>query len=184
VLEKAAKDNPNALAMNLKIVKPNGKPFFKKRSHLIDRAKWIGRGWPVENSWVNVLSYAALFIRTQAFNAVGGWDENLFLYHEEDDLCFRVKELGVDLLFVHKATVQHIRGASSPPSKAGSHFKGWHMGRSRVYTTKEHNRPFPLSAPFFALILQICSPLSIISSRKRNKNWSYLKGVISTRNTK
>ena len=45
-------------------------------------------------------------------------------FHEEDDLCFRVKELGVDLLFVHKATVQHIRGESSPSSKEGSYFKG------------------------------------------------------------
>ena len=58
MLEKAAKDNPNALAMNLKIVKPNGKPFFKGRSHLIDRAKWMGRGWPVET--LELMSYPTL----------------------------------------------------------------------------------------------------------------------------
>ena len=178
-LEKAAKDNPNALAMNPKIVKSNGKPYFKRRSHLIDRASWMGRGWPIGNCLVNILSGAALFIRTQAFYAVGGWDENIFLYHEEDDLCLRLKGLGGDLLFVHDARVQHIRGASSPPSKEGSYFKGWHMGRSRVYATRKHNRPFPRSIALVESILQICSPLSIISSRKRSKNWGYLKGVIS-----
>ena len=182
-LEKAAKDNPKALAMNPKIIKSNGKPYFKRRSHLIDRANWMDRGWPIGNCWVNILSGAAFFIRTQAFHTVGGWDENFFLYHEEDDLCLRVKALGGDLLFVHKAKVQHIRGGSSPPSKAGSYFKGWHMGRSRVYATKKHNRPFPQSTALVASILQICSPLSIISSRKRNKNWGYIKGVISAWST-
>ena len=182
-LEKAAKDNPNALAMNPKIIKSNGKPYFKRRSHLIDRANWMDRGWPIGNCWVNILSGAAFFIRTQAFHTVGCWDENFFLYHEEDDLCLRVKALGGDLLFVHKAKVQHIRGGSSPPSKASSYFKGWHMGRSRVYATKKHNRPFPQSTALVASILQICSPLSIISSRKRNKNWGYIKGVISALST-
>ena len=178
-LERAAKDNPNALAMNPKIVKSNGKPYFKRSSHLINRTSWMDRGWPIGNCWVNILSGAAFFIRAQAFYAVGGWDENIFLYHEEDDLCLRLKELGGDLLFVHDATVQHIRGASSPPSKAGSYFKGWHMGKSRVYATRKHNRPFPLSAALAESILQIFSPFSIISSRKRSKNWGYLKGVIS-----
>ena len=182
-LEKAAKDNPNALAMNPKIVKSNGKPYFKRRSHLLDRANWMSRGWPIGNCWVNILSGAAFFIRAQAFYAVGGWDKNFFLYHEEDDLCLRIKELGGDLLFVHEAKVQHIRGGSSPPSKAGLYFKGWHMGRSRVYATKKHNRPFPQSTALAESILQICSPLSIISSRKRNKNWGYIKGVISAWST-
>jgi len=178
-LERAAKDNPSALAMNPKIVKSNGKPYFKRSSHLINRTNWMDRGWPIGNCWVNILSGAAFFIRAQAFYAVGGWDENIFLYHEEDDLCLRLKELGGDLLFVHDATVQHIRGASSPPSKAGSYFKGWHMGKSRVYATRKHNRPFPLSTALAESILQIFSPFSIISSRKRSKNWGYLKGVIS-----
>jgi len=178
-LERAAKDNPNALAMNPKIVKSNGKPYFKRSSHLINRTNWMDRGWPIGNCLVNILSGAAFFIRAQAFYAVGGWDENIFLYHEEDDLCLRLKELGGDLLFVHDATVQHIRGASSPPSKAGSYFKGWHMGKSRVYATRKHNRPFPLSTALAESILQIFSPFSIISSRKRSKNWGYLKGVIS-----
>lgn len=178
-LERAAKDNPNALAMNPKIVKSNGKPYFKRSSHLINRASWMGRGWPTANCWVNILSGAAFFIKAQAFYAVEGFDENIFLYHEEDDLCLRLKELGGDLLFVHDATVQHIRGASSPPSKAGSYFKGWHMGKSRVYATRKHNRPFPVSAALAESILQILSPISILSSRKRSKNWGYLKGVIS-----
>ena len=178
-LERAAKDNPNALALNPKILKSNGKPYFKRSSHLIDRRSWMGRGWPIGDCWVNILSGAAFFIRARAFHSIGGWDENIFLYHEEDDLCLRLKELGGGLLFVHDATVQHIRGASSPPSNAGSYFKGWHMGKSRVYATKKHNRPFPRSTALAEAILQVCSPFSIISSRKRSKNWGDLRGVIN-----
>jgi len=56
------------------------------------------------------------------------------------------------------------------------------MGKSRVYATRKHNRPFPRLFALAESIIQVCSPFSVISSRKRSKNWGYLKGVISAWN--
>jgi GT2 family glycosyltransferase len=56
---------------------------------------------------------AALAIRRQAFEAVGGFDEAYFLYHEEVDLCHRLREAGWDIHYAPVATVRHVGGAST-----------------------------------------------------------------------
>jgi GT2 family glycosyltransferase len=56
---------------------------------------------------------AALAIRRQAFEAVGGFDEAYFLYHEEVDLCHRLREAGWEIHYAPVATVRHVGGAST-----------------------------------------------------------------------
>lgn len=56
---------------------------------------------------------AALVIRRQAFEAVGGFDETYFLYHEEVDLCHRLREAGWEIHYTPVATVHHVGGAST-----------------------------------------------------------------------
>ena len=178
-LEKAALKYPIALAMNPKIIKPNGKTYFKRSSHLIKRSEWMKRGTPTTDKLVNILSGAAFFVRTKPFKDIGGWDRNIFMYHEEDDLCLRFQEIGGDLMFIPSAIVRHVRGASSPPSKEIAYLKGWHMGQSRIYSTGKYKISWARSKALFDSILQILSPINIISGRKRSKNWCYINGVIS-----
>jgi GT2 family glycosyltransferase len=179
-LEKSAAINPNVFAMNPKILKPSGRQYFKRSSHLLDRSDWMSRVAPEETCLVNILSGAAFFIRRKVFNDIGGWDENIFLYHEEDDLCIRIQQNNGKLMFVSTAIARHIRGSSTPQSKESSYFKGWHMGQSRVYATRKHKRRFAISYALIESILQLISPVSLISSRKRAKSWGYLSGVISS----
>ena len=178
-LEKSARANPGVGAMNPKILKPNGKQYFKRRSHLLNRSDWMSRAVPKETCLVNILSGAAFFVKKETFNVVGGWDENMFLYHEEDDLCLRIKQNNEDLMFVSTAIARHIRGSSTPPSKKSSYFKGWHMGRSRIYATNKHKIRFATAYALIDSILQLISPINLFSSRKRAKSWGYLRGVIS-----
>lgn len=183
-LENFAIENPKGFAFNPKIIKPNGRVYFKRSSHLLNRSDWMSRGGPKKSKCVNILSGAAFFVRKDAFNNVGGWDENIFLYHEEDDLCIRLKDIGGELMFVSSAIVRHIRGASTISSKRGAYFKGWHMGKSRVYATIKHKRKYARSLALSGAILEIASPLSLISSRKRAKSWGYFKGVMSALSSK
>ena len=178
-LENSARANPKVGAMNPKILEPSGKQYFKRRSHLLNRSDWMSRAVPKETCLVNILSGAAFFIKKETFNIVGGWDKNMFLYHEDDDLCLRIKQNSEDLMFVSTATVQHIRGASTPSSKKSAYFKGWHMGKSRVYAAVKHKKEYARSSALIGAIMQLSSPISLVSSRKRAKSWGYLKGVIS-----
>ena len=179
-LEKAALKFPKALAMNPKIIKPNGASYFKRSSHLIKRSEWMKRGAPTTDKVVNILSGSAFFVRTKFFKEIGGWDSNIFMYHEEDDLCLRFQEIGGDLMFVPSSIIRHTRGASSPPSKEIAYLKGFHMGQSRIYSTKKYKISWARSKALFDSILQILSPINIISGRKRSKNWGYLNGILSS----
>ncbi|MBI3769759.1 MAG: glycosyltransferase family 2 protein [Deltaproteobacteria bacterium] len=56
---------------------------------------------------------AAMAIRREAFDAVGGFDESFPLFYEETDLCYRLHAAGWRILFSPAATVHHLGGAST-----------------------------------------------------------------------
>jgi GT2 family glycosyltransferase len=56
---------------------------------------------------------AALALRRAAFEAVGGFDEGYFLYAEEMDLCWRLRQAGWRVRFTPRARVVHEEGAST-----------------------------------------------------------------------
>lgn len=96
----------------------------------------------LEVAWV---SGALLIVRRAAFDAVGGFDEGLFLYKEDEDLCLRLRQAGGRVVYEPAIVVRH-RGeavADRPVELARSidyytdkHFAG---GRSRnVYAAVHH----------------------------------------------
>jgi GT2 family glycosyltransferase len=50
---------------------------------------------------------AALLVRASAFREIGGFDERFFLYSEETDLAFRLRQHGWISCFCDRAVVQH-----------------------------------------------------------------------------
>lgn len=56
---------------------------------------------------------AALAIRRTAFAAVGGFDEEFFMYGEDVDLCRRLHDAGFEIHSAPVTTVTHLGGAST-----------------------------------------------------------------------
>jgi N-acetylglucosaminyl-diphospho-decaprenol L-rhamnosyltransferase len=56
---------------------------------------------------------ASMLIRPEVFTAIGGMDENYFLYFEETDFCYRAKQAGFATWYVPESRVMHIRGQST-----------------------------------------------------------------------
>jgi len=56
---------------------------------------------------------AVLLVRRQAFEDVGGFDPSFFMFNEEVDLCYRLRQAGWDVVFVPVAEFVHIGGAST-----------------------------------------------------------------------
>ena len=77
-------------------------------------------GWPVSQKFlfqqkptgVDWVSAAALFIRRDVFEKVGGFDESFFMYFEDMDLCRRVAETQKEVMYFPKITVKHYGGES------------------------------------------------------------------------
>lgn len=176
----AADTYTEAVAFNPRISSTQGRPLFKRKSHLLPQSERMPRGWPDCDREVTVLSGAAFFVRRAAFDAVGGFDPRIFLYHEDDDLSLRLRNKVGKLMFIRAAQVIHLEGRSSPRSAEIAALKAWHMGRSRVYATRKHGRPAPFVIALGSAIRQLASPLVLLSQRKRAKQLAYLRGVLST----
>jgi N-acetylglucosaminyl-diphospho-decaprenol L-rhamnosyltransferase len=172
---------PKASAMNPRIAETDGRPYFKRRSVLLPRRDWLPRGWPGADREVPVLSGAALFVRRTAFEAVGGFDPQIFLYHEDDDLSIRLRRDCGTLMFVHGALATHQGGSSSSRSPEVAAFKGWHMGRSRVYAMRKHGMSAAMPRAILSSVLQLASPVAMLSRRRRAKQWALLRGSLSRR---
>jgi GT2 family glycosyltransferase len=56
---------------------------------------------------------AALLLRKEAFDEVGGFDERFFMYSEETDLCWRLRDVGWLVAYYPRAHFIHIGGASA-----------------------------------------------------------------------
>jgi N-acetylglucosaminyl-diphospho-decaprenol L-rhamnosyltransferase len=62
---------------------------------------------------VDWVSGAALWLRREALDDVGGWDERYFMYMEDVDLCLRLRRAGWRVRYEPAGEVVHVQGAST-----------------------------------------------------------------------
>jgi GT2 family glycosyltransferase len=68
------------------------------------------------------------------------FDENFFLYLENNDLCKRVKSLGENIYVIKNSLVKHL-GASSANSRFSDkieYLRNWHWMWSKYFYNKKH----------------------------------------------
>jgi hypothetical protein len=78
---------------------------------------------------------ACLLIRRTVFEAVGGFDEQFFLYYEDVDLCKRIREAGYRLRFLPGPSAVHHWGKSTAQLPAVMLREVY---RSRMYYFRKH----------------------------------------------
>jgi GT2 family glycosyltransferase len=85
-----------------------------------------------EVAWV---SGAALLIERAAFDGVGGFDEKLFLYKEDEDLCLRVRAAGGRVVYEPDVAVRHqgsvVADRPSQLAQASGYFFAKHYPNRR-----------------------------------------------------
>jgi len=59
---------------------------------------------------VDSLIGAAIMIKRDAINLTGGFDERFFFFLEETDLCLRVREKGLKVVFLPDIKIVHLQG--------------------------------------------------------------------------
>jgi GT2 family glycosyltransferase len=144
-LVAAAQNWPDAGMLAPRIVEPSGRFFFQPRSLLSPyltnpSGKLV---LPEGDACAPFLSGACFLARRDVFLGLAGFDENIFLFYEDDDLCRRMADAGHALIHVHGAVARHVRGGSSAP-KPGRVFKGrWHQAWSRAYVSRKWGLPDP-----------------------------------------
>lgn len=67
---------------------------------------------------IDCLTGAFMFIRKEALDEVDFLDETFFMYGEDIDLCFRIKQAGWKIVYYGKSKITHLKGASSKKQKS------------------------------------------------------------------
>jgi GT2 family glycosyltransferase len=81
-------------------------------TRLLDKwavAKRMGKS-PEQVDW---LPGASMLVRREALEAIGGLDEEYFLYYEETDFCLKARRAGFTCWYVPDSRVVHITGQST-----------------------------------------------------------------------
>jgi N-acetylglucosaminyl-diphospho-decaprenol L-rhamnosyltransferase len=77
---------------------------------------WASNPWSqkyLRPGRVDWISGTAMMIRRTAFERIGGFDESYFMYVEDVDLCWRLRECGFAVALVDDASVRHAIGGST-----------------------------------------------------------------------
>lgn len=109
-----------------------------KNSPLWERYIYYQDKKPAVVQEVDAVSGAALMIKKDLFEKLGGYDERFFLYFEENNLCRRAKLTGAKVFFLPEAGIIHFGQKSTLDlAAAGQHFR-----RSRSWFFHKHYGAF------------------------------------------
>ena len=141
-----------------------------------------------EPAEVEVISGACLMITREAFEQVGRFSEDYFMYGEDADLCLKLRKAGYKSCYVPDATVVHFGGSSSGQATSGfsammtreallRYFQKWHGGFYAV-----NYRGATLLVSLFRLaVLIVLLPIQWLPAKKKasagsiQKWWAILR---------
>lgn len=92
---------------------------------------------------VDWLTGAYIWIRRDLFEAIGGFDENIFMYCDDIDLCYRAKQAGHAAWFFPRGSITHYRNKTPVPRsrkemqrESQCYFAGRHYRSPRYWVTR------------------------------------------------
>lgn len=94
---------------------------------------WLGGLKEFEPDYV---SGCAMMARADVFRAAGGFDENFFLYHEDVDLCKRIRAMGHRVMYVPATRIIHEKNRSA--DRARDRVRQEYR-KSQLYYYRKHN---------------------------------------------
>ena len=150
---------------------------FRRWSRLLPASDFWHGAPPDHDCAIPVLHGACIFIKREHFERVGGFDQKIFLFHEDDDLSIRLLQAGIELRLAAKAVVDHAEGRSSARSTESGRIKGEAMGRSLVYVMNKHRMPLDVPAERYRTWLKLLWPHVLFSSARRSKLLGFANGL-------
>ncbi len=137
-LLQSARDFPQAAMLAPQLVRSNGR---KEISYRWPRTDWKSTGPQADGPCsVGFVSGAVILVRLAQCEGVGYFDEDFFLYYEDEDWCLRLfeKQRGIvvvpHILWLH-ASRGSVRGNHPLRNEYG---RGYHHAQSKVFFARKH----------------------------------------------
>ncbi|MDB4154197.1 glycosyltransferase [Candidatus Pelagibacter sp.] len=141
--------NINKLKQNFAIISPipNIKNYFFFKNKKLTKKKIFE---------VNYVHGFAMMVNKLKIKNIGMFDEKIFLYTEEDDLCKRLILANQKIYIIKNAKVLHLGAKSSNIGFEFDKCRNWHWGWSKVYFEKKYANNFFVYLKFiFKLFIQM-----------------------------
>jgi GT2 family glycosyltransferase len=158
-------DNIDEIFKSITINSPNVKifaPLLVDKSNQINFKKRSAITKPSSNpprimSYFStpIISGAAFFVKKDFFNQLNGFDENIFMYFEDDDLFWRAFQTNKNIFLINDFLVFHAEGGSSPSVADLNAFKSFHWGRSEAYVLIKHKKFMQFIQKYFYYAVKI-----------------------------
>lgn len=92
---------------------------------------------PCEIFWA---SGAAMFVKAEVWNQLGGLDEDFFAHMEEIDFCWRAKNCNYKVVYCPKSKVYHVGGGTLPKSNPQKTYLNFRNNLSMIYKNARQSR--------------------------------------------
>lgn len=129
--------------------------------------RYLGDYLSSESRPAGWVSGSFILVNREAFTSVDGFDESYFMFFEDVDLCFRLKQNGWRSVYVPRASITHIGGHSTAHNMA--EMVAAHHDSARRFLNKLYPRAW--HAPLkFALFLGLGLRSAIVSRLYRQRS--------------
>ena len=106
-------------------------------------------------------SGSAFAVRTDLFNAHGGFDSDFFAHMEEIDLCWRLQNLGFKIMYQPQSKVYHVGGGTLSYASSRKTFLNFRNSLLMIFKNEEKSKVFGVI--FKRMILDGFAGLSFLS---------------------
>ena len=121
---------------------------------------------PKKVKWV---SGGAMLFDTEKIKQIGLFDENIFLFSEETDLCERTLKAGYPIKLCTDIFFKHLAGQSCPPSEKTEYMRWWHFGWSQCYRIVKNGHNTIYRNPYTKYLGYLIHSFTATSKAKRKK---------------
>jgi N-acetylglucosaminyl-diphospho-decaprenol L-rhamnosyltransferase len=130
---------------------------------------------PAGDADVDFLDGAALVCGREYFIETGGFDERIFLYYEDDDLCYRIRRSGKKLVYVGASVVYHKRNESSRGGMGLDYFRSFHAAKSRIFMCEKYGLPLDSARERRQAALHLLKAILSLNRKKAAKSLGALR---------
>ena len=129
---------------------------------------------------VDDLDGFSMLVNKNNFDESDYFDENFFLYLENNDLCLRVKKNNQKIYVIKNSIIEHRGGASSDPDFSQiEYLKNWHWMWSKFYYHHKHDNYLYAFMKIFKNFISALIKTIFYTILRNNKKKNFYKARLS-----
>lgn len=158
---------------------------ISKNGKVLDNKKKISLVKPDGDICVEAVNSTALLVKKNIIEKIGKWDEKIYTYLEDIDICLRLRLAEYQIIKVASSRVLHSGFASHEEKNHKEHdlLRNWHFCWSSIYFKKKHADKKSFIIFFINMFFKSFSKcliyLILLNKKKIEINFIKLKACLS-----